>query len=198
MQEYKTNNQIEFLQGYYLLDNSVCDDLINMFKKAEDKKSPHLVEGETSTGVNKLKKDSLDLQLQAHHIDKNPPLKFYFMQLSKMIDVYKQKYKFCDTYVNKWGLEPSFNIQKYKPSQAYHRWHTERGCKDSDRHLAYMTYLNDVKEGGETEFFYQKYKFKPEKGLTLIWGTDWTFTHKGHTTKNEDKYIMTGWYEFKE
>ena len=31
-----------------------------------------------------------------------------------------------------------------------------------------MTYLNDIKDGGETEFYYQKLKVKPEKGLTLI------------------------------
>ena len=60
-----------------------------------------------------------------------------------------------------------------------------------------MTYLNDVNKGGETEFYYQKLKIKPEKGLTLIWSADWTFTHKGHTTLDEDKYIITGWFNFK-
>ena len=61
-----------------------------------------------------------------------------------------------------------------------------------------MTYLNDVENGGETEFYYQKIKVKPEKGLTLIWSADWTFMHRGITTINEDKYIITGWFEFKE
>ena len=60
-----------------------------------------------------------------------------------------------------------------------------------------MTYLNDVKQGGETEWYYQKLKVRPEKGLTVIWSADWTFTHKGHTTIDEDKYIITGWFDFK-
>ena len=42
-----------------------------------------------------------------------------------------------------------------------------------------MTYLNTIKVGGETEFLYQKLKIKPKKGLTLIWPTDWTHTHRG-------------------
>ena len=48
-----------------------------------------------------------------------------------------------------------------------------------------MTYLNDVSDGGETEFYYQKLKVKPETGLTLIWGSDWTFTHKGITSQHK-------------
>ena len=95
-------------------------------------------------------------------------------------------------------MQNDFNIQKYKPSQAYHSWHTERGGKKtSNRHLVFMTYLNDVKKGGETEWYYQNLKIKPEKGLTVIWSADWTFTHKGYSTIDEDKYIITGWYEFK-
>ena len=30
--------------------------------------------------------------------------------------------------------------------------------------MAWMVYLNDVEEGGETEFLYQKLKVKPKKG----------------------------------
>ena len=59
-----------------------------------------------------------------------------------------------------------------------------------------MTYLNTVNDGGETEFIYQKLKVKPETGLTLIWGADWTFTHRGITSKTETKYITTGWYSY--
>ena len=61
-----------------------------------------------------------------------------------------------------------------------------------------MTFLNDINDGGETEWFYQKIKVKPEKGLTLIWPTDWTYTHRGLVSKTETKYIITGWYDFYE
>ena len=59
-----------------------------------------------------------------------------------------------------------------------------------------MTYLNDVTDGGETEFFHQNLKITPEKGLTLIWGADWTFTHRGIPSPSQEKYIATGWFSF--
>ena len=59
-----------------------------------------------------------------------------------------------------------------------------------------MTYLNDINDQGETEFIHQKMKVKPRKGLTLIWGADWTFLHKGLASPSETKYITTGWYEY--
>ena len=59
-----------------------------------------------------------------------------------------------------------------------------------------MTYLNDIEDGGETEFFYQKLKVKPQKGLTLIWPVDWTHTHRGVPSMTEEKIIATGWYYF--
>jgi hypothetical protein len=59
-----------------------------------------------------------------------------------------------------------------------------------------MTYLNDVESGGETEFLYQNLKIKPQKGLTLIWPTDWTHTHRGIPSMEEEKMIVTGWVHY--
>ena len=55
-----------------------------------------------------------------------------------------------------------------------------------------MTYLNDVPDGG-THFKYQDLTTPAEKGLTLIWPTDFSHTHKGQITKQHEKYILTGW-----
>jgi hypothetical protein len=54
-----------------------------------------------------------------------------------------------------------------------------------------MTYLNDVKDGG-TFFKYQNFKAPAKKGLTLIWPSDWTHTHKGEISKTKEKFIVTG------
>ncbi len=193
MREYKSNSNNNFIDGYYLSDLSICDNLIKLFKDSNNK-----VLGKTNNGVDKKVKDSLDLQLSLSDISNHKSLQLYFEQLLTCVNLYKKKYKFCDTIVTKWGTESRFNIQKYIPSQGYHGWHCEKsGINSSKRHLVFMTYLNTVKKGGETEWYYQKLKVKPEKGLTVIWSADWTFTHKGLTTINEDKYIITGWFEFK-
>ena len=39
-------------------------------------------------------------------------------------------------------------------------------------------------------------KYKPKKGLTLIWPAIWTHTHKGVVSKKHTKYIITGWINY--
>ena len=68
--------------------------------------------------------------------------------------------------------------------------------KDFTRVLVFMTYLNDVTEGGGTTFTYQDITVKAEKGKTLVWPTDFTHTHVGEVSKTQDKYIITGWLNY--
>lgn len=59
-----------------------------------------------------------------------------------------------------------------------------------------MIYLNTVENGGGTEFKYYNHVEKAEKGKLLIWPPDFTHTHRGLPSETEEKYILTGWYEF--
>ena len=119
MKEYRLNKNNNFIDGYYLSDLSICDSLINLFEKSGNK-----FLGATSKGVNKKIKDSLDLPLNINNLTKE--LQSYFYELHKIIDLYKNKYKFCDKTITTWGIEEDFNIQRYKPSQAYHDFHCEK------------------------------------------------------------------------
>lgn len=89
-------------------------------------------------------------------------------------------------------------IQRYDaPDDAYKQWHCERTNLDPmniTRHLVWMIYLNDIDEGGETEFYYQKLKIKPKAGKMLVWTPDWIHTHRGVPAPKETKYIATGWF----
>ena len=103
------------------------------------------------------------------------------------------------TEICKYGLDKNINIQYYPKNGGYKQYHTERTNLNYpivSRHLVFMTYLNDITDRGETEFFHQKIKVKPKKGLTLIWPVDWTFTHRGIPSPTQEKYIITGWYNF--
>ena len=64
----------------------------------------------------------------------------------------------------------------------------------ANRHLVFMTYLNDVFDEGGTEFFYQKIKAQPRKGLTLIWPVDWTHLHRGIAVERGKHHH--GWFDF--
>jgi len=111
----------QFIESYYLSDLSTCDNLISLFENSKNKTA-----GEIFGGVNKTVKDSTDLHLYINDVVNSKVLTNYFKQLSDCLILYKQKYKFCDKGKEIWGLQNNFNIQKYKPSQAYHCWHFER------------------------------------------------------------------------
>lgn len=98
--------------------------------------------------------------------------------------------------ISEFKLDPLFNIQRYHPGEGYHKFHCERGAnsKDLRRVLVWMIYLNDVTDGGQTEFYYQKHKETPEQGKLVIWPSDWTHIHRGVTSSTQTKYILTGWF----
>ena len=80
-------------------------------------------------------------------------------------------------YINEISYLTNFNfisavvlLQKTEPTQGYHMFHGEDiNWNLQNRTMAWMVYLNDVEEGGETEWLYQQRKIKPEKGTVVIW-----------------------------
>lgn len=109
--------------------------------------------------------------------------------------LYVQKYSYLKKLDTNTILE--VKIQKTKVGEGYHTWHCENAeMKARNRILAFSVYLNDVAEGGETEFLYQKCRFKPEKNTLLVWPSQFTHVHRGNPPLSNDKYIITGWVEY--
>jgi hypothetical protein len=108
-------------------------------------------------------------------------------------------------YLNKYsvlaGYAPhtiySYKLQHTGVSEGYHVWHCEDSDMEGSRRVgAYMIYLNDVEEGGETEFLYQAKRIKPKKGRLLIFPPNYPWAHRGNPPLSGSKYILTGWTEF--
>ena len=107
---------------------------------------------------------------------------------------YVERYPELKTF-SKYDMIQDAKIQHYRSGGGFKQWHFERSSLEQYRCLVFMTYLNDVPHGG-THFKYQNIITPAEKGLTLIWPTDFTHTHKGQISKNHEKYIITGWWGF--
>jgi hypothetical protein len=85
-------------------------------------------------------------------------------------------------------------MKRIKPSGGFHSWHCEGFEPVPQRQLVVQLYLNDVDEGGETEFLYQSKRIKPKRNRALIWPADWTYTHRGNPPLGKQvKYILTTW-----
>ncbi len=94
------------------------------------------------------------------------------------------------------------NAQKYQQNKGNYRyWHSEifpqLGHNNAlHRVLLVLIYLNDVEQGGETEFFYQDKIIKPKAGSMIIAPCGFTHTHRGNIPLSSDKHVLTSWVLF--
>ena len=89
----------------------------------------------------------------------------------------------------------TLKIQKTLPTEGYHVWHIEhnKGFENEARALVFSIYLNDVKEGGETEFLHFSKRVKPKEGRIVIWPAGFPYLHRGNPPLSGEKYILTSW-----
>ena len=192
MREATVNQLNNFIAGWYMDDTAICDDIVKFHST-----TPAKSVGKVGNKIDLNVKDSIDAIL-----DYDTTLyKEYCKHLKQILDLYSDKFKPFVQECAAFSVYEAINVQYYKPGAGFKKWHTERDNPQYpfvNRHLAFMTFLTDVEDGGETEFYYQQIKIRPEKGLTLMWGVDWTFTHRGIVSPTQEKYITTGWLSFKD
>jgi hypothetical protein len=97
----------------------------------------------------------------------------------------------------------TLNIQRYERGRGgYPHWHSEvfpqsQSTDALHRVLFVMVYLNDVEDGGATEFFYQGLAVQPQAGRAVIAPAGFTHSHRGCVPRSSDKYIATTWVMFR-
>jgi hypothetical protein len=90
-------------------------------------------------------------------------------------------------------------MQRTLPSEGYHMWHSENSnLINKSRAFSWILYLNDVEQGGETEFLYLSKRVQPKAGRILIFPAGFTHAHRGNPPLSGEKYIATGWVEYAE
>jgi len=120
---------------------------------------------------------------------------YFFKNFPTVMQEYVDEYD----YIKQLGELKIFNmkIQRTKIGQGFHTWHCERASKETtNRLLAFTLYLNDVDEGGETEFLYYPIRVKPKVGTVSIFPAGFTHLHRGNPPLSNTKYILTSWVEF--
>ena len=177
-------NNVETFIMPFQVSHTLCDELINHYKNTKYNKIDASDSGwspDVKQSVDLTIRPSTDIQIINDYLDCiTDGLDMYFKQ-------YPESYHLIEI------TEP-FNIQYYPSGGGFKKWHCERDTQQTfQRSLVFMTYLNDIPDGVGTAFkFYPDVKIKAKKGLSLIWPTDFTHTHRGVVSEYE-KYIVTGW-----
>ena len=128
--------------------------------------------------------------------DSHAPLHEYMDALLACYQDYLTEWPFLAGCMDRLHIGP-FNIQRYNQGGHFSSVHSERtSLGHLHRVFAWMTYLNDVPDSGETEFVHYNLKVSPEIGKTLIWPAEWTHAHRGLPVTSGHKYIVTGWLHF--
>ena len=112
---------------------------------------------------------------------------------------YRDKYyDFIDSRVfpTEHALE-QFRIKRYNTGgQDMFDTHVDVMTYDSARRfLSFFWYLNDVDEGGETEF--SSFKIKPKQGTLVVFPPLWMFPHKGNPPISGPKYLLSTYLHYK-
>ena len=186
--------QTHFIGSWNLENKKLCNEITNFFENNKNLQKP----GVSGMGKNLKIKKTTDIYISPDNLKKTKfeILKQYIDALHECFLDYQNQWTFLKS-MFKTVYVPGFNIQKYSPGGHYASVHSERTSLETlHRLFAWMTYLNDVDDGGQTNFSHYGIKIKPETGKTLIWPAEWTHAHTGEVLKSGTKYIVTGWMHF--
>jgi predicted 2-oxoglutarate/Fe(II)-dependent dioxygenase YbiX len=183
---------------FYINENSLskelCEEIINLYELEGNMRA----KGETARGYNPNIKDSLDFIINNHTYNEkwNTIYKTLQVEVSRNLQRYIEKNSFKKHIIISGSLfYETFMIQRYTKGEGKYIYHEDFSVnynEKSYRVLTYLWYLNDVEEGGETEFF-GNMKVKPRAGKLILFPASWTYPHSGLVPISSDKYIVTGW-----
>jgi prolyl 4-hydroxylase len=180
-----------FIGVWSLAPDPVCAQIVAFFEANADRHRSGAIGG----GIQPDSKRSTDLTIRPRDLQRpdHAPLRRYFDLLFECYADYLAQWPFLGELFPRVAIG-SFNIQRYVPGEHFARVHCERTTLASlHRALAWMTYLNDVEDGGATRFTHFGLAVQPCQGQTLIWPADWTHAHAGEVLGSGVKYVVTGW-----
>ena len=126
------------------------------------------------------------------NLPNQPFIKTFF---SKIYPIYAEKYSQLQDH--DYHTIYDIKVQKSEVGQGYHVWHCEQsGMASRSRVLAILFYLNDVEEGGETEFLYHSRRIKAKKNRLVLFPSAYTHTHRGNPPLSGEKYAVASWVEY--
>ena len=121
---------------------------------------------------------------------------FFIKQIDDYLAQYNERLKLPLPVPNRPRIE-DIRIKRYRVGgEERFEPHFDSMDDKANRFLVFLWYLNDVAEGGETEFVNFGIKVAPRTGRLLMFPPYWMFQHAGLPPLSDDKYIVSTYLLF--
>ena len=187
-----------------LIDDIVCDDIIEKFE-ADETKGPGLI----GHGYkNETVKKSTDLRISTTEKEWSDVDKYLYNNLGESFQNYLKHLEEMLGEAWKWywarshfenTVDTGYQIQRVDKG-GFYIWHNDHN-PDEKREIACIVYLNTLApdDGGSTDFMIgnKRISIKPEKGKVLFFPAVWPFLHTGTPvlSNTKSKYIITTFFK---
>ena len=170
-----------------------CDQLIKWFLENEDLHIDGKVYGGEETLGNEVRLERKKTK-QAYP---NPEDPVSHLMSKHIFSAYEKYSKINPVPIGQPMCASDYSIRVYYKNDGYFLEHVDQSAGPNvTRVFGIVLYLNDVDEGGETDFVDLGISVKPESGKLLIFPCNYLFRHQGNIPLSEDKYIVTAFINF--
>ena len=188
----------EIKQGSFIFESEnalpdfLCDDMVARFEAHPEDQYAGRVGSDANENTQLKKTTDLVVTGKEHWQDVQNNL---FRSLALALQEFSQRYPYFAEL--KRYQDSGYNLQRYRAGE-YYDWHVDADNEVlSSRQLVAIWYLNDVEQGGETDFYHQQLSIKPTKGKLVLFPPFWTHQHRAAEIEKGVKYIATTWITFR-
>ncbi len=172
------------------IDPAMCAEMVNAF---ENLARFHARNGR---GVMTQLEASAWTELNVSKVADAPMLDFFRAQVTRYLERYNSEVNLTLPIPPRDRIE-HLRIKRYtSDSGDQFQPHFDAIDYTSNRYLVFIWYLNDVDEGGETEFPDLGLRVQAKAGRLLMFPPYWMYQHAGLPPRSGDKYIISTYLLF--
>lgn len=172
------------------LERSFCAQMVAAFEQA--------AQWQSREGRGKLAglEQSSWVEVNLSHLADAAFLGFFHAQIDKYLAAYNRELKLTLPIPSRPKID-ELRMKRYRAgSDDNFQPHFDSIDSKCGRYLVFLWYLNDVDEGGETEFTDLNLKIQARAGRLLMFPPYWMFQHAGLPARSRDKYIVSTYLMF--
>jgi len=185
---YDVRSYVQWFDG--ALEPAFCAQLVDSFERSRHLQVPN---GRSfRAGLEESSWTEINLTPQADQAF----LGFFFAQIDKHVEIYNARLKLTLPVPSR-PVTDNLVMKRYRAGSGDNfQPHYDAADERTRRYLVFLWYLNDVAEGGETEFCDLGIKVSARAGRLLMFPPYWMYQHAGRPPQSNDKYIVSTYLMF--